>query len=183
MAGDARRASDVVRRLREFFRTGSTQLQTVAPMRLLNEVIDRQRQRADALRVDVQTDIAADLIPVLVDPVQIAVVLRNLLENALEASSAAPGRKAVVIRARRQDEWLAIEVEDSGPGVAEDRLPTLWEPGPSDKAGGMGIGLSICRAIVEAHGGRLTAEAGVRGRFCLALPIDRRVGAGASRAP
>jgi signal transduction histidine kinase len=183
MAGDARRASDVVRRLREFFRTGSTQLQTVAPMRLLNEVIDGQRQRADALRVDVQTDIAADLIPVLVDPVQIAVVLRNLLENALEASSAAPGRKAVVIRARRQDEWLAIEVEDSGPGVAEDRLPTLWEPGPSDKAGGMGIGLSICRAIVEAHGGRLTAEAGVRGRFCLALPIDRRVGAGASRAP
>ena len=182
MAADARRASDVVKRLRDFFRTGSTQLEAVIPALLLDGLIDSQRQRAAALEVAVRTDIAADLPPVLVDPVQLAVVLRNLVENALEAASASGGSRTVVVRARRQGDWLAIEVEDSGPGVAAARLQTLWEPGASDKPGGMGIGLSICRAIVEAHGGRLWAEAGTHGLFRLSLPIDRRVGAGGHRA-
>ena len=183
MAEDARRASDVVKRLREFFRTGSTQLQTVAPGVLLTEVLDSQRQRSSALGIDLQTDIATALPTMLVDPVQIAVVLRNLVENALEAASASSGPKAVSIRARRQDDWLAIEVEDSGPGVAGDRLRSLWEPGASDKPGGMGIGLSICGAIVEAHGGRLWAETGTHGLFRLSLPIDKSSAVGANRAP
>src|SRR4029079_12472473 len=70
MAGDARRASDVVQRLREFFRNGSTQLQTVAPGVLLTEVLDSQRQRSSALGIDPQTDIATALPTMLVDPVQ-----------------------------------------------------------------------------------------------------------------
>ena len=179
MAADARRASDVIKRLREFFRTGSTQLQPVAPVSLLNEAIDGQRPRANALRVDLQTDIAADLPSLLVDPVQIAVVLRNLIENAIDAASASTGRKVVEIRARCADDVLAVEVQDSGAGMTAGRLASLWDSGTSDKPGGMGIGLSISRAIVEAHGGRLRARAGTQGFFCLELPFDKRLAAGA----
>jgi signal transduction histidine kinase len=68
---------------------------------------------------------------------------------------------------------LRIEIEDSGSGVDVARLQSLFESGPSDKPGGMGLGLSICRAIVEAHGGTLWVEPGPHGRFGFDLPVDR----------
>ncbi len=174
MAKDAQRASDVVKRLRDFFRTGSTQLQTVSPAVLLNEAIDAQQRRAEALNIRVDSDIDDNLQPVLVDPVQIAVVLRNLVANALDAATTAMEAGRVAVRAREHGRELLVEVRDNGAGVATTRLDTLFDAGASDKPGGMGVGLSICRAIVEAHGGRLWAEAGTSGCFCLALPLDGR---------
>jgi signal transduction histidine kinase len=174
MAKDAQRASDVVKRLRDFFRTGSTQLQTVSPAVLLNEAIDAQQRRAEALNIRVDSDIDDNLQPVLVDPVQIVVVLRNLVANALDAATTAMEAGRVAVRAREHGRELLVEVTDNGAGVATTRLDTLFDAGASDKPGGMGVGLSICRAIVEAHGGRLWAEAGTSGCFCLALPLDGR---------
>jgi signal transduction histidine kinase len=91
----------------------------------------------------------------------------------LDAASAggAPGG-SVTVAAFVSAPWVCIEVRDSGSGVDALRLQALFEPGSSDKPGGMGIGLSICRAIVESHGGRLWAEAGVGGRFCFTLPLE-----------
>ncbi|HSC87848.1 MAG TPA: MASE1 domain-containing protein [Polyangiaceae bacterium] len=181
MAGDARRASEVVKRLRDFFRTGSTQLERVLPARLVEDAIDGQRGRAEALNVRLRLDIEDGLPSVLIDPVQMAVVMRNLIANALDAAADSNG-KEIALRARRHGGAVLIEVEDSGPGVDEDLLQTLWEGGASDKPGGMGIGLSICRAIVEAHGGRVWAKTGPVGLFCLSLPVDERVIHGASHA-
>jgi two-component system, LuxR family, sensor kinase FixL len=181
MAGDARRASEVVKRLRDFFRTGSTQLQQVPPAHLVKEAIDGQRGRAEALKVRLRLEIQDGLPLLLIDPVQMTVVMRNLIANALDAAADSNG-KEIAVRARRHGSSVLIEVEDSGPGVDEERMKVLWEGGASDKPGGMGIGLSICRAIVEAHGGRVWTKTGAAGLFCLSLPVDEHVIHGASHA-
>ncbi len=171
MADDALRASDVVKRLRDFFRTGSTHLQSVAAARLIEDVAQASARRAEALGVRIQCDVEQALPEALMDEVQIAVVLRNLMANALDAASSGASPRGVHLRARTREGSLLVEIVDSGPGVSAARLRTLFEPGPSDKAGGMGVGLSICRAIVEAHGGTLWAEAGAAGHFCFSLPL------------
>jgi signal transduction histidine kinase len=170
MADDALRASDVVKRLRDFFRTGSTQLRPTAVPALLCEVVEESRRRGEALGIAIECEAEGALPDVLMDPVQIALVVRNLVANALDAASGASERH-VRVRARARGGALLIEVVDSGPGVTTARLQSLFEPGTSDKPGGMGVGLSICRAIVEAHGGALWVEAGPAGHFCFTLPL------------
>jgi two-component system, LuxR family, sensor kinase FixL len=126
----------------------------------------------------------ADAIPdVLMDPVQIGVVLRNLIANGLEAASHGGPPREVRLRGSKGEGVVLIEVLDSGSGVSEDRLTALFEPGASEKPGGMGVGLSICRAIVEAHGGSLWARAVSSGHFCFTLPIDEAAASGMHRAP
>lgn len=171
MAHDAERAGAVVKRLREFFRSGSTQLQAVSPASLLRGAIDTQRRRAELLHVRLDDEIDATLPTVSIDPVQIEVVLRNLLANAIDAASAT-GDGRVVVRAGVDHAHLLVQVHDNGPGIDAARLRTLFEPGHSDKPGGMGLGLSLCRAIVEAHGGRLWAEDGPHGLLRFTLPLD-----------
>jgi signal transduction histidine kinase len=171
MADDALRASAVVKRLRDFFRTGSTQLRPVAVTPLLNEVVEMNARRAVALGVRVVCDIDVGTREVRMDTVQIAVVLRNLVANALDAAASGQQSRQVRVRAREHKGMLLVEVQDSGGGVTTARLQSLFEAGPSDKPGGMGVGLSICRAIVEAHGGALWAEPGPGGHFCFTLPI------------
>jgi signal transduction histidine kinase len=175
MGGDAHRAAEVIKRLREFFRAGSTQLQPTDARELLAEAVDAHRRRAAASGIELVCQADGALPPdALLDRVQIAVVLRNLIANALDAASSGAAPRRVVVRAAasRGAEALRVDVLDSGPGLDATRLATLFEPGTSDKPGGMGVGLSICRAIVEAHGGRLWAEAGRSGHFGLELPLE-----------
>jgi two-component system, LuxR family, sensor kinase FixL len=183
MADDARRASDVVKRLRDFFRTGSTQLQAVSPADLLLDAVSTSARHAEALGVRIRSEVDDKLPLLLIDPVQITVVLRNLIANALDAASAAGAQKRITILAGARKSQLLIEVEDSGAGVDAARLQSMFEPGPSDKPGGMGVGLSICRAIVEAHGGQLWAEPGPSGHFCFTLPFEPARSTGEPDAP
>ncbi len=169
---DAHRASQVVKRLRDFFRSGSTQLQRTAPKELLQDAMAAHHRRAELLKLNLRLDVAADLPDVWLDPVQITVVLRNLIANAMDAASNVPGTAEVSLRATALDQQLRIDVVDSGPGVSTAKLQSLFEPGPSDKPGGMGVGLSICRAIIEAHGGKLWAQAGPSGCFSFTLPME-----------
>jgi two-component system sensor kinase FixL len=172
MAADALRASDVVKHLRDFFRSGNTQLQRVDLSQLLDDALAASLKRAEATGVQVRRTPSDGIPLVLADPIQISVVLRNLVTNALDAASAA-AHGQVVLAAGRDAGSVRVDVKDSGPGVGEARLQDLFEPGSSDKPGGMGVGLSICRAIVEAHGGSLWAEAGASGHFCFTLPIEQ----------
>ncbi|MBL8287568.1 MAG: MASE1 domain-containing protein [Rubrivivax sp.] len=180
MAGDALRASEVVKQLRGFFRSGSTPLQPVPVAALLREAEAAQAARAEAAGVSLHTQVTGELPPVWMDRVQIAVVLRNLLANALDAASAAGVRGPVRLQAARAGDELRIDVLDPGGGVDAARLRAIFEPGSSDKPGGMGLGLSICRAIVEAHGGRLWAEPGAQGHFSFTLPLQAALAAEAA---
>lgn len=174
LSADARRAAEVVRRLRDFFRTGTTQLETVDVGRLVDEALQAQRGRAQADGAALDARVDPDLPTVFADPVQLQVVLRNLLANALDAVQQQPpgARRAVEVRATGHGDELLIEVLDSGRGLDASQSLAVFDGTGSGKAGGMGVGLGICRAIVEAHGGRLWSVPGTRGHFCLALARD-----------
>jgi len=174
LAGEAARAGDIVNRLRRFFRERSTELQPADLQELLADAVASQARRAKELRVRLAQAEVQPLPPVWIDRVQIAVVLRNLVANAIEAASAAAGARAaagsVVVSAALQADAVLVSVVDSGAGLSAEQARTVFDASVSSKPGGMGIGLSISRAIVEAHGGRLWGEPGAAGTFRFTLP-------------
>ena len=182
MVNDVNRAGDVIKRLRDFFRTGSTQLAPVDPAQLVQEALQVHQRRALAAGLQLESTLDEDLPQVWMDPVQISIVLRNLIDNAIDSVRTAGPGGFVRIDVRTSGTDLLIEVRDSGPGVDPARMPKLFESGPSDKPGGMGLGLSICRSIVDAHGGRLWAEPGPGGLFRVTLPLEGNTTSGATDA-
>jgi two-component system, LuxR family, sensor kinase FixL len=165
--GEAQRAAEVVRRLRDFFREGRTRLERVPVAELLESV--RRQARIDVLQVNGEPDLP-DL---FVDRLQIELVLRNLISNAAEAIEAAPGAGAIALSARRDDaQHVRIVVADSGPGIPAARRERVFEPFVSGKPTGMGLGLAVSRAIAEAHGGTLDAVPASHGEFHLVLPAE-----------
>lgn len=166
MLAEAQRASEVVRRLRDLFRQGTTRLEPVPVPHLLETA---RRAAPGGLSVAVE----GDLPEVLVDRLQIELVLRNLVANAAEAIAAqAPGRGEIAVTAQRHDaRHLRIVVSDNGPGVSAAAAKTLFEPFVSGKPSGMGLGLAVSRAIAEAHGGTLEAQVAPHGEFHLVLPF------------
>jgi two-component system, LuxR family, sensor kinase FixL len=174
MAADARRAGEVVRRLRDFFRSGSTQLERVQLPAVLAETATLLQRRAEAAGVTLQIP-AADtpLPPVWADPVQLQLVLRNLIDNAVDAAAAAqPEGRWVRVQLEAAPRELRLAVHDGGGGLDARAALAVFEAGVTHKPGGMGLGLGISRAIIEAHGGRLWAVAGPQGLFRLTLPRD-----------
>ncbi|WP_374365840.1 MASE1 domain-containing protein [Piscinibacter sp.] len=172
ISADSKRAGEVIKRLRDFFQTGATHLKACDLNSLVAAELQAQQRRADASSIRLSSDIPEGLPKVWVDEVQIQVVLRNLLVNALDAATARGGAGDVMVRVGASDSELVVEVLDSGAGVTPSQALSVFEPGTSNKVGGMGVGLGICRAIVEAHGGRLWAQAGPAGHFCFTLALD-----------
>ncbi|MEJ5990519.1 ATP-binding protein [Ramlibacter sp. PS3R-8] len=174
LAGEAARAGEIVNRLRRFFRERSTELQASDLRGALEEAVTSQARRAEELRVRLDLGDMPELPPVWIDRVQIAVVLRNLVANAIEAAAERSGADdvtpSVVVSAALQDDAVLVSVVDSGSGLSADRARSVFDAPASSKPGGMGVGLSISRAIVEAHGGRLWGEAGAGGTFRFTLP-------------
>lgn len=161
MQQEASRASEVVRRLRDLFRQGTTRLEPVPVAQLLEAV-----RRAGAAGLTVAAE--PDLPDVLVDRLQIELVLRNLVANAAEALAGAQ----ISVNATRDDaRHLRIVVSDNGPGISPAAAKTIFEPFVSGKPSGMGLGLAVSRAIAEAHGGTLEARAASHGEFHLVLPF------------
>jgi len=178
LVAESTRASDVVRRLRDFFRSGATHLAPVALASLAATVIERVRSRAAAQGVALSLEAQGDLPDVLADATQVEVVLRNLIANAIDAAAAGAEPRRVAVRVAREGAALLRAcVDDSGAGVSEPDAERIFEPFETTRASGMGMGLAISRAIVEAHGGQLWAEAGRRGGFfCFTLPRVPRHG-------
>ncbi|WP_373988793.1 ATP-binding protein [Duganella sp. BuS-21] len=177
MIAESGRAAEVVRRLRDFFRTGAMKLEAVDAARLVSNVSQQffvpLREHGVVLDVADMPELA-----VLADRLQIELVLRNLLANALDAVQERPaGARRITVSQQRLDGkggCLQLTVEDSGKGVSEELAARLFEPFVSSKASGMGLGLVLSRAIMEAHGGSLWAEVGDHGIFKMALPLARR---------
>lgn len=173
MVGEAERAALVMRRLRDFFRTGATKLEQFSLDALIGSVVTPFREKAAStgMRFDIG-EIPA--VTIHGDQLQLGVVLRNLLANACEAVAApthAPGRVSLNARIENGGR-VVIEVTDSGPGISGSIADQLFEPFASTKSSGLGLGLAISRTIAEAHGGSLTAVLADHGCFHLVLPIE-----------
>jgi signal transduction histidine kinase len=171
VGAEAQRAAEVVRRLRDFFRSGTRKLERVAPERLLKGVLASLQARAQSGGVTLRCVVGEVLPEVVVDPLQIEVVLRNLLVNALEAVSAMPegGRSVTVELTRETPGQVRVRVLDSGAGFTAEQAERLFEVFTSTKATGMGIGLALSRAVVEAHDGKLWAVPGNGGEINFTL--------------
>ncbi|NGZ86517.1 ATP-binding protein [Duganella aceris] len=183
MIAESGRAAEVVRRLRDFFRTGAMKLEPVDAGQLVSGIsqqfFSQLREHGVELKVEDMPPLA-----MLADRLQIELVLRNLLANALDAVQEQPaGARRITLSAQLLDSkrrgkqgrggCLQLSVEDSGKGVSEALAARLFEPFVSSKASGLGLGLVLSRAIMEAHGGSLWAEVGDHGIFRMALPLAR----------
>ena len=154
------RAAQVIRRLRALLKRGETHLQPMDTGELVQEVLDLAHAELITRRVIATAMVAPNLPTVLGDRVQLQQVLLNLILNACEAmsSTAAPERRLGVAVTADAQNHVEVSIRDCGTGIPADLLDRLFEPFVTTKPEGLGLGLSISRSIVAAHGGRLWAE-------------------------
>lgn len=157
-AREAIRAGHIVRRLRDFVARGDLEKRLENLTTLINESAVLGLLGTSEKGITVEFDLDADASPVLVDKVQIQQVLINLMRNAVEAMSAMSERRLLVSSKRDAPGHARVSIEDTGSGIAPEIAGDLFTAFVSTKADGMGLGLSICRTIVEANGGRIWAE-------------------------
>jgi two-component system, LuxR family, sensor kinase FixL len=155
-ADQALRAGDIIKRLREFVAKGETQQTLENPGILLEEAaaLALVGAKEQGVRVSLRCD--RELPDIVVDKVQIQQVALNLIRNAVEAMETTSRRDLTIAVARRNGAAL-FSVADSGTGISPEIAKHLFQPFVTSKANGMGVGLSICRTIIEAHGGHISA--------------------------
>jgi two-component system sensor kinase FixL len=156
-AAQALRAGQIIKRLRDFVARGESERRVEPLTKLLEEAsaLALVGAKEFGVRVRYRFDPKADL--VLADRVQVQQVVLNLIRNAIDAMADSP-RRELLIATRAEGEWAAVTVADTGPGISPDVAAQLFQPFVTTKAHGMGVGLSISRTIIEAHGGKLWVE-------------------------
>ena len=166
------RAGEVIRRLREFVASGGTDKSVEPVSKLIEDSCLLGLAGARARGIVSHIDLAPEVGPVLIDHVQIQQVLINLIRNAVDAM-APEGSGEVLIASREDGEFVRLTVADTGPGLTAEVSERLFQAFVSTKPNGMGLGLSICRTIVEAHGGRIWYEPALGGgaAFNFTLPL------------
>ena len=175
---DDLRASEVIRRLRSLLRKRELETQLLDFNEIASEVLTLVRAETRRRGVVVETDLAVNLPAVRGDKVHLQQVLLNLLLNGMEAMAEVPGAKRLSVRtAWNENGGVEFAVVDAGTGIPPDRLPRLFEPFFSTKKEGMGLGLSISRSLVEAHGGRIWGEnnpsGGATFRFTVPIGVQK----------
>jgi signal transduction histidine kinase len=157
--GDSRRVNEILHDIRDLFGKGAPGHEridlndtAVAALRALRGALDEHG-------VSVRRELQPDVPPIVGHRSQLQEVITNLLQNALEAMEASEDhRRVLTVRTRREEDKAILEVEDTGPGLDAARLDKVFEPFVTTKPGGMGLGLAICRTIVDRHGGQLSAS-------------------------
>lgn len=167
----ALRAGQIIQRLRNFVARGETEKRIESLSKIIEETSALALVAAKEQSVRVSLQFARSGDRVLVDKVQIQQVLLNLLRNALESMQSSSRRELTISTAASAD-LIAVRVADTGSGIAPEVMEKLFQPFVTTKTQGMGVGLSICRTIVESHGGKITVEANPEGGtiFCFTLP-------------
>jgi signal transduction histidine kinase len=177
--GETARAGQYLRRMREFFRTGTMRTERVAVESLFESTHAHLRDRLVLAQVSWHTAIEPGLPPLRVDAVQTLAILGNLVGNACDALAEGAAFREVRLRAQRAPDpaMVRITVEDTGWGIPAERRGQLFKPLATSKPNGMGLGLALSRSIAERQGGRLWFEADRQlTTFCLELPCDEAGG-------
>ncbi len=169
---ESSRAADLVRRVRNFIGQGEIALEPVDLHAVVRQAVELALDASADPPPTVILDFAPDLPGLWADPVQIGQVVLNLVRNSLTAMANAPDR-VLTLATRRAEAMVEISVEDTGTGIAKEVEDALFEPFRTSTTSGMGIGLSLCRSIVEAHGGRIWTRPVERGAaFTFTLKAD-----------
>ncbi|MCX5495318.1 PAS domain S-box protein [Kaistia dalseonensis] len=161
-AEQALRGGQIIQRLRSFVSRGETEKKVESVAKLLEEAsaLALLGVKEKGINVRLRINPQADL--VLVDKIQIEQVLLNLIRNAIEAMEHCERRELIISDERRED-MIMISVSDTGSGIAPDMAPRLFEAFATTKSHGMGVGLSICRTIIESHGGEIWVDSNPEG--------------------
>ena len=172
---EVERASDVIKGLLQFARPAAPARAPVDLTEIVHQALTLQRAALVKAGVEVRIDVPGEFPLVQADATQIQQVIINLTQNAAQAMEGRPAPRILIIRASVEGEWTVLQVEDTGPGIAQQHLPRLFEPFFTTKPAGQGtgLGLSVSYGIVRGHGGTLEATNSPAGgaRFTMRLPV------------
>jgi signal transduction histidine kinase len=170
-SAQAERAGQIIRRIREFVKRSEPHRRRVSIRTIVDDAVGFAELEAAKSRISIRTVVPDSITDIEADPIMIEQVLLNLLKNAVEAMTDATER-SVVVEVKDRASHIAFSVTDHGSGIVADLESKLFEPFYSTKAEGMGMGLNICRSIIEFHHGRLWARNNPAGgsTFYFSLP-------------
>jgi C4-dicarboxylate-specific signal transduction histidine kinase len=156
---DGHRAGDVIDGIRAIFRKGEERRAPLDVNELIGDVLRLTRAEIHSEQISVRTELLNDLPKIVGDRVQLQLVFRNLIVNAVEAMSSVTDRERVLhIKSAIMPSGVRVTVADAGTGIDQDSIERIFDTFFTTKSHGMGMGLSICRSIVEAHGGKLSVS-------------------------
>ena len=172
---DDERASKVITRLRRLLTRGTFDPEEVDLNKVVRDVVRMASAQAAARDVKLDSNLAQQPLRVNGDKVQLQQVILNLIVNGIDAIAEMPnGVREIACRSWTTDGQALVSIRDSGPGIPFDRLDRLFEPFFTTKQDGMGMGLCIAHAIMEAHGGKISAESRPSGAvFHVSLPLAK----------
>ena len=173
-----RRAGEIIDRMRDMLKRDTPGFTNLDLNQLIRDVDRIVHGNAVAHKVTVDLDLSPGVLPVNADSVQLQQVMLNLMLNAFGAMSASglDGPRRLIVRTKSIEGSKAlVEVQDSGTGIAPDKLESIFDPFITSKPDGLGMGLSICRTIVEAHGGSIWCEENPGGGtvFAFTVPLAK----------
>lgn len=176
-ARQAVRAGEIVRKLRSYVSRGEVDARPVSLRPLLADAVALTRTSRDRSDIPVTITVDENIDRVLADPIQVQQVVINLIRNALDAMTGRDNAR-IELRAALSDApgYVEIEVCDNGPGLSPEMKESIFKPFATTKAQGMGLGLSICQTIVEAHGGTIHAVAAPQGGTCFRFTLRQDTG-------
>lgn len=170
---EARRADEVITRLRDYVDAAGDYKTRENLNDILRFACQLVRTTSENKDIDTVCELQSDLPPVFVDRLQLLLVLINLLQNSIRALERSIRRNILIRSNRHDDHYIEVTVQDTGPGVDPDILHNYLFSMPQGRQGGMGIGLSLCKSIIEEHGGRIWVEPAPEGGagFHFTLPV------------
>ncbi len=176
VTSEATRASEIIMRFRQFARKDTLQKRRVTIKNLVYKAVELEQFEADARNLKIQIELPKKLPDVVVDEIQIQQVMVNLVRNAIEVTDATTTiPQPILVKVHRtNDTEIIVAIIDNGQGFSEEQGQQIFQPFFTTKADGLGMGLSISRSIIEAHGGRLWAKSSLNNgaTFSFSLPVQ-----------